>query len=349
MQIAASLPGPRAPSWVIVFVALLAMPSISRNEHKRPADHSPAAVLPPAPPPFRQPEACQTAESRDACLEIEHFVATAEHTDTPAQLWDAYDRLALAHLSAVGDRGVEAWLTTVKPSGSALGAHVGPNEVVVVWSDPTYLSGARASRFARDKTGQWSVVAHRTLGLAGQYLWLAWSRDGVLLIAAMLRGGDAEWLSLVELDARHSRFDVTPVVTDMYRGEHQTSDGVVIDTLVQPKHFITHLFDNWRQQEVTIAWTGRRFRKTTREVEPVVVELERYCAGRSICAPATLQEIVHVTDAHARAVFTSLPNNCDSTETEVMVELVKKTDRWRAVDIHCAAAPLPRATNHSQR
>jgi hypothetical protein len=157
----------------------------------------------------------------------------------------------------------------------------------------------------------------------------------VLLIAGMLRGGDAEWLSLIELDARRSRFEVTPIVEDMYLdGARQTADGVVIDTLVQPKNFITHLFDNWRQQEVTIEWTGRRFRKTTREVEPVVAALERYCAGRSKCARATLQEIAQVTDHSARAVFTSLPNHCDSTESDVIVELAK-TEGWRVVEIQC--------------
>jgi hypothetical protein len=345
MQIATSLPGARCPSWVVAFVALLAMPSVCRDRHKpradnAPADNAAAAVVPPVARPLRQPEACQNAESRDACLEIEHFVATAEHADAPAKLWDAYDQLALAHLSASGDLDVETWLTTVKPRGSALGAHVATNEVVVVWSDPTYLSGARASRFARDNAGHWRVAAHRTLDLAGQYVSLEWSRDGVLLIAGMLRGGDAEWLSLIELAARHARFAVTPVVTDIYLdGERQTADGVVIDTLVQPKNFITHLFDNWRQQEVTVAWTGRRFRKTTSEVEPVVAALERYCAGRSTCARATLQEIVHVSEERAHAVFTSLPNDCDASASEVIVELAKKSNRWRVVDIHCGTAP----------
>jgi hypothetical protein len=342
MQIATSLPGARCPSWVLAFVALFAMPSIGRDPQD-PTTSRAVATVDARPPlearPLRQSEACHDAESRAACLEIEHFVSTAEHTDAPAKLWDAYDRLALAHLSAFGDRDVETWLTTVQPSGSALGARLGPNEVVVVWSDPTYLSGARASRFARDKTGRWNVIAHRTLDLAGQHVSLEWSRNGVLLIAGMLRGGDAEWLSLVELDARHARFAVTPVVTDIYLdGERQAADGVVIDTLVQPKHFITHLFDNWRQQEVTIAWTGQRFRKTTREVEPVVATLERYCAGRSTCARATLQEIEYVSEYRARADFSGMSNDCEYGKPYVTIELAK-TDRWRVVSLACSPEP----------
>ena len=333
-------------SWVAAAIALMAMPT-GRDDHAAKAENNDVldAVRRERAPASTGPDACHDAaqstmapDGLAACREIQEFVSNHDVSTTSNQLFDAYDRFALAHLDVAGADGVDDWLMTVRPDHAAMGAKISANRVLIVWSEPYYLRGARASLFGRDRRGHWARISRRSLDLEGQYVTLRWARDGVFLIGGVFQGADAAWLSLIGLDARGSSIRVQPVVTHLWEGGgRDLDDGIVVGTIVAPTHFITHLFSNWREQEVTVEWTGRRFRTTKRETEPVIAALERYCAHRPTCAKATLQDVEYMGDRRAHAIFSGMPNDCEYGEPEVTVELAKTAETWRVVSLACSA------------
>lgn len=330
MHIAGTARFPTTTS-LVATLALFAMPVPPSEEIPR----SPERAAPPS-------DACaelrEWAGTNVACADVERYVSAADPSMTADDLWDAYDRLALAHLDAVGASNADAWIQA-SPQGIAIGGRSSANELVIVWSDPVYLAGARASLFTRNQDGRWVVAARQDLDVGGQRVSVEWSSHGVFLIGAVFNGADASWLSLVGLDARGSRLEAKPIVTHLWAGEErQTRDGVVVRTIVAPKHFITHLFENWREQEVTVEWTGQRFRTMRRETTPVIAALDHYCATRPSCAKATLQDIEYLSERRARAIYTSMSNHCEYGKPAVAVELAK-TDRWRVVGLTCTTEP----------
>jgi hypothetical protein len=305
---------------------------------------------------------------------IEQMLDGFDYADAPDQLWNAYDELALDHFNRVGnidEAHLEAWLRRVPPAHeefTKFGAFVAPNRIVIVWSDRAYLAGARASLFVRAGDSSWTVHATHDIELTGRYVSLAWRRGAVLLIAGVLRGADAQWVSLVGLELRDDAFRQTLRIEDIYLGDTTViSDGISIATIVDPHEFVTHLFTHWREQEVHIRWTGQGFRVTRRDTEPVIDLLRRLCALRRAndpraaalvrgdsafmrrlpmdCSNATLHNLEYRGADRARAEFW-LPFRCEDTDelgdevwTEGIVLDMRKTDRWRIDAVSSSSDP----------